>query len=130
MPGTFTVDQRQTFAVVVFMGSSPRTKFGQPDVQDATAAGLPKWEVQAAVTFLADPGQRPVTDTLSVTIPATADPGAGLPPGTPVEFDGFRLGVSVPEAREAGKGIRGGKPWYQAGAMRPLNGHRQPAKEG
>ena len=32
----------------------------------------------------------------------------------PIVFERMRVGFSPPEARENGRGIRGGRPWYQA----------------
>ena len=74
-------------------------------------------DVQAAVTHHAEPGMKPVSEVIAVTVTVTGpgtDPCAAIPPGTPIVFDRMRVGFSVPEARENGRGIRGGRPWYQA----------------
>jgi len=45
-------------------------------------------------------------------------------PGTPIVFDKMRVGFSPPEARENGRGIRGGRPWYQAANVRQASSQR------
>jgi hypothetical protein len=116
MPGMITVDIRRTFAAALLMACGPRTKYGTAE-QDHTATGLPKWEVQAAVTYLAEPGQRAVSEVIRVTVAATSDPGGDVPIGTPIEFTDLRVGVSSPEAKENGR-IRGGTAWWQASGLR------------
>ena len=119
MAGTFAVDCAGTFSAALLMSSAPKTKFGT-QAQDVSVAGLPKWTVEAAVTFLTEPGMRPSSEVISVTVTSAADPGQGIPPGTLIAFDGFRVGMSAPEKNDRG-GIRGGKFWYQAAALRPAN---------
>jgi hypothetical protein len=124
MPGTFVVDTRSTFAAALLMASGPKIKF-QSTEQDVSTNGERKWEVQAALTWNAEPGMRPVAEVISITMFGGADPAANIPPGSPVEFDGFRVGISAPERTE--RGVRGGKPWYQASGVRALNGSRPKA---
>jgi hypothetical protein len=119
MAGTFAVDTAATFSSALMMTSAPKFKFGT-QVQDVSAGGLPKWTVEAAVTFLAEPGMRPSSEVISMTVTGPGDPGQGIPPGTLIAFDGFRIGMSAPEKNDRG-GIRGGKAWYQAAAVRPAN---------
>jgi len=72
-------------------------------------------DVQAAVTHHAEPGMKPVSEVIAVTVTVTGpgtDPCAAIPPGTPIVFDRMRVGFSVPEARDTGRGIRVGRPWY------------------
>ena len=118
MPGTLTIDLAATFQAVLLMASGPKLKFGSTE-QDISARGERKWDVQAAVTYHAEPGLKPVSEVIGVTVtgPAT-DPCASIPPGTPIVFDKMRVGFSPPEARENGRGIRGGRPWYQAADVR------------
>jgi hypothetical protein len=127
MPGTLTVDTTATFQAVLLMASGPKLKFGSTD-QDISARGERKWDVQAAVTYHAEPGMKAVSEVIAVTVtgPGT-DPCASIPPGTPIAFDRMRVGFSVPEARENGRGIRGGRPWYQANNVHAAHAHR-PAK--
>jgi len=69
-----------------------------------------KWDVQAAVTYVAEPGMKAVSEAIGVTVtgPAT-DPCGSITPGTPIVFDKMRVGFSAPEARKNGRGIRGGR---------------------
>jgi len=114
MPGTLTIDKAATFQAVLLMASGPKLKFGSTE-QDISARGERKWDVQAAVTYHAEPGLKPVSEVISVTVTGPAnDPCVSIAPGTPIVFDKMRVGFSVPEARENGRGIRGGRPWYQA----------------
>src|SRR5215472_17759040 len=103
------------------MASGAKLKFGSAE-QDISARGERKWDVQASVTYHAEPGLKPVSEVIAVTVTGPAnDPCASIAPGTPIVFDKMRVGFSVPEARENGRGIRGGRPWYQAS-----NVHQQP----
>jgi hypothetical protein len=114
MPGTLTIDTGATFQAVLLMASGPKLKFGSTE-QDISARGEHKWDVQAAVTYHAEPGMKPVSEVIGITVTGpSADPCASIPPGTPIVFDKMRVGFSPPEARENGRGIRGGRPWYQA----------------
>jgi hypothetical protein len=125
MPGTLTIDTNATFQAVLLMASGPKLKFGSTE-QDISARGERKWDVQAAVTYHAEPGMKPISEVIAVTVTGpAADPCASIPPGTPIVFDRMRVGFSVPEARENGRGIRGGRPWYP-GRRRPP-GSRAPA---
>jgi hypothetical protein len=127
MPGTLTIDIPATFQAVLLMASGPKLKFGSTE-QDISARGERKWDVQAAVTFHAEPGMKPVSEVIAVTVTGPgADPCASIPPGSPIVFDKMRVGFSVPEARENGKGIRGGRPWYQAANVHQAQPQR-PAK--
>jgi hypothetical protein len=123
VPGTLTVDTTATFQAVLLMASGPKLKFGSTE-QDISARGERKWDVQAAVTYHAEPGMKPGSEVIAVTVTGPAgDPCASIPAGTPIVFDKMRVGFSVPEAREDGRGIRGGRPWYQAADV-----HRLPAQ--
>jgi hypothetical protein len=121
MPGTFVINTEATFASPpLLMGCMPKLKYGTQD-QDVSASGERKWEAQAAVTFHPSaPGMRSVSEVISVTItgPVT-NPGEHITNGSPVAFDGFKVGWSAPEATESGR-VRGGKPWYQATGLRQV----------
>ena len=126
MAGTLTIDTTATFQAVLLMASGPKLKFGSTE-QDISARGERKWEVQAAVTYHAEPGLKPVSEVIAVTVTGPgSDPCESIPPGTAIVFDRMRVGFSVPEARENGRGIRGGRPWYQAADVHPA----PPARSG
>jgi len=121
---TYTIDTAATFATCLLMVSGPRTKFGT-DAQDVSADGEKKWTVQAVVMAHAEPGRQAQSEVISVTITGgNTDPAAGMMPGTPIQFDGLRLGVSTPEKR--GERVSGGKPFFSASGIRaaavPRNG--------
>ena len=64
---------------------------------------------------------RPVSEVIEVTLTGgDSNPAASIPPGTPVEFGNFRVGVSAPEMRDNGRGPRvsGGRAWYSAQGVR------------
>jgi hypothetical protein len=118
MPGQFTVDTRRTFALVILMGSGPKIEF-QSTAQAVTANGEKRWEVQCAATWLADPGRRPVSEVITITIDGgDKDPADAIPVGSPIELEGLRVGVSSPERTD--KGVRGGRAWYQAERVRAV----------
>ena len=115
MAGSYLIDP-STFTAAVLMTCMPREKFGEPGVQEVTAAGVKKWTADVAVTFPpAAPGMKAVSEVISVTLVADHDPG--LPQGTPVLFHGLRMGISAPEKRESGR-VVGGKPFFSADAIR------------
>lgn len=117
MPGnsTYTIDAAQTFSTVILMGCVPRTKF-QSTEQETDAQGTLKWTVGAAVTFHPQNGMVAQSEVVNVTVASAANPCDGIAPGTPVTLEGFRVGVSPPELKD-GK-LRGGRPWYQASAVK------------
>ena len=124
MAGTLTIDTSATFQAVLLMASGPKLKFGSTE-QDISARGERKWEVQAAVTYHAEPGLKPVSEVIAVTVTGPgSDPCESIPAGTAIMFDRMRVGFSVPEARENGRGIRDGRP-----GTRPLTCTR-PARSG
>jgi hypothetical protein len=122
MAGTFKVDVPATFSAALLMASAPRMRFGTQD-QDISASGERKWEIQAAVTYHAEYGMRAQSEVISITVPGGTDPAAAIPPGTPVEFENFRVGFSAPE-KGANDRIRGGKPWFQASGLHAVAGAR------
>jgi hypothetical protein len=115
MPGTLTVNAKQTFATMLLMSAAPKIKFGtnEPDI---SATGEKKHTAEVAVTYLAEGGMRPVSEVISVTV--TGGDNITIPPGTPVEFDTLRAGVSQPEKRDNGR-IAGGKLYWMASGIRP-----------
>ncbi|MFD1502720.1 hypothetical protein [Streptosporangium lutulentum] len=117
MAGTFAIDSAQTFQFMIFMGCEEKNAFGSTD-QEKNAQGIPKWSLQFAVTFHPTPGMKAISEVIAVTITQHGHPADGVPPGTPVELVGLRLGISSPEKNDKGS-IRGGKPWYQASGIRP-----------
>lgn len=120
MPGTFAVDIPATFSMIMLVNITPKPKFGGKEgEQETNSAGIPQWIVEAAATFSATtPGMRPVSEMVSITITDRQMPGQGLNPGTPVVFEGLRVGLNPPEVRD-GK-LRGGRLWYNATSLRPL----------
>lgn len=121
VPGTVHVDTRQTFAAMLVMGISPKLKYGT-DQPDISPTGERKFTVEVAVTYTTEPGMRPVSEVISVTLTG-GDPSlpTSIMPGTPVELDSLRCGVSAPEQRADGKGIRGGRLYWQCSGIRPAN---------
>jgi hypothetical protein len=124
MPGTISVNQGETFAAPpIVMSTGPKNEFGT-DTQQITRDGERKWLVQAAVQYLPENGMRAVAEVIEVTITGE-DPSRSIPPGTPVEFNRLRVGVSAPEQRQArdGNGTRvvGGKLWWTATGVRPAH---------
>jgi hypothetical protein len=115
---TFIVDPA-TFASAIVMATAPKEVFGQPGNQDVNAQGEKKWTAQVAVSYA--PDQNSMTapaEVLNVSV-AGEDPGVACPPGTPVSFDRLRAGLNPPEKRDNGT-IRGGRLWYSAAGIRPV----------
>lgn len=119
MPATLAIDTRNTFAAALLMACGPKLEYGT-GAQATSAQGVPKYEAQVAVTYLSEPGQRSQSEVLAVTLTTHTDPAKDIQPGSPVEFDGLRVGWSAPERRQNDRGDRivGGKPWYQASGLR------------
>jgi hypothetical protein len=122
MPSTLAIDARNTFARAILMAIGPKLDYST-GAQSTSAANVPKWEAQVAVTYLAENGRRPDSEVINVTLTQPTDPADQVKEG-PVEFDGLRVGWTAPEVRDGR--ARGGRPWYQAAGIRPaLNGHRK-----
>ena len=117
MPGGFiTVDCKNTFAAAIFLAATAKTIFGT-DQPDISKDGQRKYSADVAVTYLADPGRKPVSEVISVSLMG-ADPSAMITPGQPVEFDRLRCSVSSPEKREGSNRISGGRLFYMADGLR------------
>ena len=115
MPGTFVVQADRTFATMLLMASAPKMKF-QTTEQDVSAAGERKWEIQVAAAWYPVYDMRPVSEVISVTLTGGTDPAGDITPGSPVEFDTLRVGISPVERTD--RGVRGGKAYYQASGIR------------
>ena len=115
MPGTFVVQADRTFSTMLLMASAPKMKF-QTTEQDVSAAGERKWEIQVAAAWYPEYDMRPVSEVISVTLTGGTDPAGDITPGSPVEFDTLRVGISPVERTD--RGVRGGKAYYQASGIR------------
>lgn len=125
MAGTYMIDSQATFQAAILMATGPRVKYGSNGEQDITMNGERKWSAEVAVTFAAEAGRAPVSEVISVLL-VGQDPGQVVQPGTPVAFDGLRVGVSSPEKRDNGR-VSGGKAWFSASAIRPAHGRKSEA---
>lgn len=123
MPGMLAIDSAKSFSAALLMGSAPKTAFGSKTGEIAVnAEGVPQYRVQVAVTYLPGPSGRTASEVIDITVASHTDPAKDITPGTPVTLDGFYCGVSNPEVRDDGKGVRGGKVWFSASAVRPAFG--------
>lgn len=127
MPGTLTVNAAQTFSTMLLLSATQKMKFGtNPPEPDITKNGERKYACECAVTYLAENGMRPVSEVISVGIIGGDLPT--IPPGTPVEFDSLRAGVSAPEKRDNGR-ISGGRLyWMGSGIRSAVPAYRSPSK--
>lgn len=129
MPGILAIDASATFETALLMSSAPKPKFGSTTGEISTnAAGVPQYQLSVAVTYLPGPSGRKVSEVLTVTISAAADPAKDITPGSPVQFDGLKCGVTEPEVRENGRGVKGGKIWFSADGVRSATSYRPAAK--
>jgi len=79
--GTLTFDTAATLQAVLLIASGLELKFGSTE-QDISARGERKWDVQAAITFHAEPGMNPVNEVITVTVTGHGtDPCASIPSG-------------------------------------------------
>lgn len=119
MPGTFAVDYTATFTSAMLVSAMPKEQFGANGRQETNSQGVPKWTVEVAATFTPTiTGMKPLTELISVTITDHAQPALGLNPGTPIAFDGFRVGLNPAELRN--EKLRGGRLYYSATGIRSL----------
>ncbi len=109
MSVSIAVDTARTFSVIILMGVEPKLDFNTKQ-QQKTKDGILKWAVSVAAH-----------ETMNVTVASPSNPVQDLPPGTPVVLDNLYAGATDPEHNEKG-GIRGGKLFWQASAVRPLAG--------
>ena len=120
MPGTFVLDPTSTFSRVRLVGCEPKYKF-KSDEQDSNRDGVPKWTLEAVVSWQSVNGMpAPKSEVIEITVTMSRDPAesAGVMPGQEIGFDAIWMGVQAPEFKDNG-GIKGGRPWYGASAIRP-----------
>ena len=123
MPAGFiSVDARNTFQSAIFMAATAKTIFGT-DQPDIAKDGQRKYSADLAVTYCAEPGRKPVSEVIRVSLTGT-DPSTVIQPGSQVEFDQLRCSVSTPERREGSSRISGGRLFFMAGGLRPVHGQR------
>jgi hypothetical protein len=127
MPGTVTVDTRATFTAMIVMSIAEKMIFGT-DQPSITKAGEKQYVAELAVTYVAEPGMRPVSEVISPTITGPGPDVLGIPQGSVVELDRLRCGVSAPERKENGR-IAGGRLYWMASGIRPAGaGGLRPVK--
>lgn len=125
MPGgTVVIDQQETFAAApIAMSAGPKLEFGSDTQQAVTRDGEKRWQVICAVQYRPDGKMPGGAEVITVSITGGEDPGLTITPGTPVEFNKLRMGVSgvSAEERKDGRGTRvsGGKPFWGAAGVRP-----------
>lgn len=123
MAGLITADTRDTFAVMILISAAQKMRFGT-ELPEMTDDGEKKHVCEVAVTYLPEPGKRPVSEIISVTV--VGGDSITIPQGTPVEFTRLRCGLTPPEKRDNGR-IGGGKLYWNAAAIRPASSaFRQP----
>jgi len=120
MPETYVVDTNATFVRCVLINAGPKDKYGQPGQQETSAQGVPKWFAEVAVTFAPTQGMPSTSALITVTLTSLDNPFDNLTTSD-VMFDGLRVGNSPPERNDKG-GIKGGKLWFTASAIRPALG--------
>lgn len=118
MPGTLTINAQQTFSAMLLLSATQKMVFGKPDEPDITKAGEKKFAIECAVTYLAENGMKPISEVISVGIIGGDLPT--IPPGTAIEFDSLRAGVSAPEKRDNGR-ISGGRLYWMGSGVRAVS---------
>lgn len=114
----FKIDQAATFQGVAFLACQPKTAF-QSTAQEKTKDGTPKWEVQVVAMFRTAFGGVQ-NEVLKIGIASHSDPGAGLPPYTPIVLNGFEVGVMEKTKRNPDTGeerVIGLQVWYRAAGI-------------
>lgn len=113
----YVIDQPATFAAPpTVLGSAPRMKYGT-NQQDIDPNGQPKWTVRVSAVYRPLPGQLPVAEQMDVTVMGE-NPEKSCQPGTQVQFTNLRVGYSSAEIK--GDRIRGGKPYFGADSVAPV----------
>lgn len=121
MPGTVKVDVRATFQTILLMSIGEKMRFGTDNVPEVSATGEAKYTAELAVTYRPENGMKPVSEVISATLTGgDRNSILSIPPGSVVDVDGLRCGVSPPEQRQDGRGVRGGRLWWQISAIRPV----------
>ena len=119
MPSTLgEIDTRHTFERAILMAIGPKLEYGT-GAQATSAQGVPKWEARSPSPTWPTPGCAHSPRSSPSPAPRPRTPAKDIAPGTSVEFDGLRVGISAPEQRSNDRGIVGGKPWFQATGLRP-----------
>ncbi len=91
MIGNLKIDQRATFAGLVFLSCEAKREMGS-DRQATTKDGQLKWEVQVLGAVRNQFGQLS-NEVIKVGIVARENPAQGIAPFTPCELGDFEVGV-------------------------------------
>ena len=128
------IDQAQTFAAVIFMGSEPKTRFegtgqmkddGKEKMrvagQDTNSEGIPKWSVQVSLAPRHIPGAKmqDKPEMVNISFTTEKDPGDGVHPGLPVEL--VNLAFHYDKQRNMA--------YYSASEVRPISAAPSGAKK-
>lgn len=117
-PQVFTIEQAATFDAVMLMGCEPKVAF-RSEEQERTQDGIPKWEAHVSCIFRQF--GKVQYSMLKVGVVAESDPGADIAPGTPVELQGFQIGVMDKQVKNKNTGEweqGGAQVWYRADGIR------------
>jgi len=123
VPGTPAAAAPSALPAALLMSPAPKPEPGTATGEIPTsAAGVPRYQLPLAFTYLPGPsGAEDLPDHLGDRRHPQG-PAQDIPSGSPVMSDGPRCGLTQPEARESGKGIRGGRTWLTTNGMRPAAG--------
>lgn len=111
MIGTFKIDQATTFGSIHLMSVEPKTEFKSDQQMKDKLTDEPKWQAKVAVTYQVF--GRNESEILNVNLTSRNDPGAGIPPFSPVELVGLEVNVSEKRSRD-NQTVPGITQWYRA----------------
>jgi hypothetical protein len=92
MISNLKIDQRRTFAGLVYLSCAPKFEMGSKQ-QATTRDGLLKWELQVLGATHPDQFGKSTNEVVKVGMTSASNPAEGIPPFTPVELGDFEVGV-------------------------------------
>ena len=112
------INTQQSYSLMLLTSVAEKMTFGTT-TPELSPNGERKYTIEVAVSEIPPAGMRVTSSILAITLTGgDHNQIMSLTPGTPVSFESLRCGVSSPEQRQDGKGIRGGKLFYSGTGLR------------
>jgi hypothetical protein len=114
MIANLKIDQRATFAGLVFLSCEPKREMGS-DRQAVTKDGSLKWELQVLAAIKDNFGGTK-NEVVKVGMTGRTNPAEGVAPFTPVELGDFEVGVMEKTRKDqnGNEKIIGVTVWFRA----------------
>jgi len=122
MRANFKVDQKATFAGLVFLSCQPKLAFGS-DQQERTKDGRLKWTLEVLGAAYDGFGGTS-NEVLRIGVASSSNPAEGIAPFTPIELGDFEVGVmeKTKKTADGGEKVVGVSVWFRASEIKIAHG--------